>query len=142
MLFQDIKKANVEALKNKDSNARAIYSVLINKCMLLEINKREKGEELKDEDVISLIQKTIKELDDEIENFKKVNNTSRVELLSEQKEYIGKFLPVMLNDEEISSIINGLEDKSIPSIMRYFKTNFAGKCDMGKVSQIAKNYQG
>ncbi len=142
MLFQDIKKANVEALKNKDSNARAIYSVLINKCMLLEINKREKGEELKDEDVISLIQKTIKELDDEIENFKKVNNTSRVELLSGQKEYIGKFLPVMLNDEEISSIINGLEDKSIPSIMRYFKTNFAGKCDMGKVSQIAKNYQG
>ena len=46
MLLQDIKKANLEALKNKNSNARAIYSVLINKCMVLEINKREKGEEL------------------------------------------------------------------------------------------------
>ena len=41
MLLQEIKKANMEALKTKDSNARAIYSVLINKCMLLEINKRE-----------------------------------------------------------------------------------------------------
>ncbi len=139
MLFQDIKKANLEALKSKDTNARAIYSVLINKCMLLEINKREKGEELTDADVISLIQKTVKELEDEISNFEKVNNTSKVELLKGQMEYIKKFLPSMLSEEEIKTIISKLEDKSMPSIMRYFKTNYAGKCDMSKVSQIAKN---
>ena len=69
MLFADVKKANIEALKSKNANARAIYSVLINKCMLLEINKREKGEELNDADVISLIQKTLKELEDETSNF-------------------------------------------------------------------------
>lgn len=139
MLFQDIKKANLEALKSKDTNARAIYSVLINKCMLLEINKREKGEELVDADVISLIQKTVKELEDEISNFEKVNNVSKVELLKGQMEYIKKFLPNMLSDDEIRSIINKLEDKSMPGIMRYFKNNYAGKCDMSKVSQIAKN---
>ena len=139
MLFQDIKKANLEALKSKDTNARAIYSVLINKCMLLEINKREKKEELTDADVISLIQKTVKELEDEISNFEKVNNTSKVELLKGQMEYIKKFLPSMLSEEEIKTIISKLEDKSMPSIMRYFKTNYAGKCDMSKVSQIAKN---
>ncbi len=139
MLFQDIKKANLEALKSKDSNARAIYSVLINKCMLLEINKREKGEELTDSDVISLIQKTVKELEDEISNFEKVNNTSKVELLKGQMEYIKKFLPSMLSEDEIKTIISKLDDKSMPSVMRYFKTNYAGKCDMSKVSQIAKN---
>lgn len=139
MLFQDIKKANLEALKNKDTNARAIYSVLINKCMLLEINKREKGEELVDADVISLIQKTVKELEDEISNFEKVNNTSKVELLKGQMEYIKKFLPSMLSEEEIKTIISKLDDKSMPGIMKYFKTNYAGKCDMSKVSQIAKN---
>ena len=42
MLLMDLKKANMEALKTKNSNARAIYSVLINKCMLLEISKKEK----------------------------------------------------------------------------------------------------
>lgn len=139
MLFQDIKKANLEALKSKDTNARAIYSVLINKCMLLEINKREKGEELVDADVISLIQKTVKELEDEISNFEKVNNTSKVELLKGQMEYIKKFLPSMLSEEEIKTIISKLDDKSMPGIMKYFKTNYAGKCDMSKVSQIAKN---
>ena len=91
MLLQEIKKANMEALKTKDSNARAIYSVLINKCMLLEINKREKGEELEDADVVSLIQKTLKELEDEISNFEKVNNAAKVESLKGQMEYIKKW---------------------------------------------------
>ncbi len=142
MLLQDIKKANIDALKNKETNARAIYSVLINKCMLLEISKREKGEELVDADVISLIQKTLKELEDEISNFEKVNNTAKVESLKEQMQYIKKFLPAMLNEEEISSIIEGLADKSIPSIMKHFKINYAGKCDMSIVSKLAKQYQG
>ena len=142
MLFQDIKKANLEALKNKDTNARAIYSVLINKCMLLEINKREKGEELVDADVVALIQKTLKELEDEISNFEKVSNTSKVEQLKGQIGYIKVFLPSMLSEEEIKVIIEKLDDKSIPNVMRYFKTNYAGKCDMSSVSKLAKQYQG
>ena len=105
-------------------------------------NKREKGEELEDSDVISLIQKTLKELEDEISNFEKVNNVVKVESLKQQMEYIKKFLPAMLNETEISSIIEGLTDKSIPSIMRHFKTNYTGKCDMSMVSRIAKQYQG
>lgn len=138
MLFQDVKKANIEALKNKETNARAIYSVLINKCMLLEINKREKGEELEDADVVSLIQKTLKELEDEISNFEKVNNASKVEVLKEQVNYIKKFLPSMLSEEEIKDIIEKLDDKSMPGIMRHFKANYAGKCDMSLVSKLAK----
>lgn len=142
MLLADVKKANIEALKSKNSNARAIYSVLINKCMLLEINRREKGEELNDSDVVSLIQKTLKELDDEISNFTKVNNFVKVEVLKEQGEYLKAFLPKMLSDEEIKKEIESLQDKTIPNVMKYFKTNFAGKCDMSKVSQLAKQYQG
>ena len=142
MLLMDLKKANMEALKTKNSNARAIYSVLINKCMLLEISKKEKGEVLEDADVVSMIQKTLKELEDEISNFEKVNNTSKVELLKEQMEYIKKFLPAMLNENEIKSIIEGLADKTIPSVMKHFKANYAGKCDMSMVSKLAKQYQG
>jgi uncharacterized protein YqeY len=142
MLLNDLKKANIEALKSKDTNARAIYSVLINKCMLLEISKREKGEELTDADVVSMIQKTVKELEDEASNFEKVNNVAKVELLKAQMEYIKNFLPAMLNESEIKSIIEGLADKSIPNVMKHFKTNYAGKCDMGAVSRLAKQYQG
>ncbi len=139
MLINELKKANMEALKNKDTNSRAILSVLINKYMLLEINKREKGEEVVDADVISLIQKTKKELQDEKENFLKVGNEERVSLLLEQEKVLDKFLPKMLSEDEIRNIINSLSDKSIPAVMKYFKENYAGKCEMGKVSQIAKN---
>ena len=54
-------------------------------------------------------------------------------------EYAKAFLPKMLTEEEIKKIIDSLEDKSMPNIMKYFKTNYAGKCDMSIVSRLARN---
>lgn len=42
MLYDQIKKANVEAMKNKDAVARSIYSVVLNKLMLEVIKKKRK----------------------------------------------------------------------------------------------------
>ena len=39
MLYDQIKKANVQAMKDKDSVARSFYSVLLNKIMLENIKK-------------------------------------------------------------------------------------------------------
>ena len=47
-------------------------------------------------------------------------------------------MPKMLTDEEIKNIIAGLEDKSIPFVMKYFKQNYQGACDMKKVNEILK----
>ena len=44
----------------------------------------------------------------------------------------------MLSEEKIREIIAELEDKSIPSIMKHFKANYAGKVDMGLVNRIAR----
>ena len=41
MILDEIKKANVEAFKNKDKEARTIYSIVMNKAMLETIKKRE-----------------------------------------------------------------------------------------------------
>ena len=57
MLYDEIKKKNLEAMKNRDSEARAIYSVLISKMDLVKITKREKGEELTEADCVGAIQK-------------------------------------------------------------------------------------
>ena len=63
MLKDDIKKANISALKEKNQTARTIYSIVLNKIMLLEIQYRENNKELTDEDIILILQKTIKELE-------------------------------------------------------------------------------
>ena len=139
MLIDEIKKANVQAMKDKDSVARSIYSVIINKIMLETIKKREKGEEVNDADVSNILQKTIKELTEEGENYAKVGNTEEETKIKRQIEIASAYLPKMLSNEEIKEIILSLEDKSIPSVMKHFKTNYNGKCDMRAVQEVLKS---
>lgn len=138
MLLQDLQKANIDAMKAHDQNARAILSVVISRCKLLEVELRAKGNELTDADVLGIIQKIIKELGDEKDGYIKTNNLERAKLIDEQAEIIKVYLPKQLTEEEILAEINKLEDKSIPSIMKHFKTNFAGKVDMSLVSRLAR----
>ncbi len=139
MLIDELKKANMEALKSKNKNVRAILSVVINKYNLARIELSTKGKEIADADLLGIIQKTIKELEDERAGYLSVNNTQRVEEIDEQMKTIQSYLPKMLTEEEIKNEILSLEDRSIPSVMKHFKENFAGKVDMGLVNRIARS---
>ncbi len=139
MLIDEIKRANIEAMKNKDANLRSIYSVVMNKYMQASINARAVGKEVDDAEFVRIIQKTIKELDEECENYKKVGNLAESEKIEKQKSVLEKYLPQLLSKEEILSIINTLEDKSLPSVMRHFKTNYNGKCDMKLVGEVVRS---
>ena len=138
MIIDEIKKDNVQAMKDKNALARAIYGVVMNKVMLAGIEAKAKGTELADSDVVQILQKTIKELIEERENYLKANNEAEANNIAIQKELLTKYLPQMLSEEEIKSIIETLEDKSIPSIMKHFKANYAGKVDMGLVNKLAR----
>lgn len=138
MIRDEINKANIEAIKNRDTASKTILSIIKNKFMLAEIDKRTKNEELQDSDCVQIIQKTIKELNEEAENYKKANNLEEVENIEKQKVVLEKFLPQMMSEEEIKNIIASLDDKSIPSVMKHFKTNYAGKVEMKLVSDILK----
>jgi uncharacterized protein len=140
MLINDIKKANMMALKNHDQDARASLSVLINRYQQLDVENRAKGKETTDAEVISLIQKCVKELEEEKAMFAANNRPENVESLTKQIETIKVYLPKMMSEDEIKTIIEGLDDKSIKNIMSTFKTNYAGKVDMSIVSKIAKSY--
>jgi uncharacterized protein YqeY len=139
MLVDELKKANVEALKAHDKDARAILSVVINKAVTASIEARAQAKDFLDADVLKIIAKTIKELDDEEDGYRQVNNTLRVESIQKQKAVISQYLPRMLTEEEIKEKISKLDDKSLPSVMKYFKINFAGQVDMGLVSSIARS---
>lgn len=138
MLYDEIKKANILAMKEKDSEARSFYSVLLNKIMLENIKKREKGEEVADADIFNILQKTIKELEEEKANYSKVGNNEEVEVISKQIEIAKKYLPKLLSKNEIKEIILSLPDKSIPFVMKHFKTNYNGLCDMRVVQEVLR----
>lgn len=140
MIIDEIKKANIEAMKQKDQKARAIYSVIMNKHLMATVDARTSGKDVEDADMVRIIQKTIKELEEERDNYARVNNAEEVESIEYQKKLIERYLPQLLSAEEIKNIIAGLEDKTVPSVMRYFKTNYNGKCDMKVVSEVLKSF--
>lgn len=139
MLQDDIKKARIEAMKAKDKTTLNVLSVVLNKIMLATIEKREKGETLADADVVGILQKTVKELGDEREGFVKADRPEKVAELDAQIATVNGFLPKMMSAEEIAAVIMTLEDKSVPAVMRYFKAEYAGKCEMRTVSEVLKN---
>ena len=139
MLIDELKKANIEAMKARDNDARAALSVVLTRYKLQEVEAKAQGKDIGDTECLSIIQKVLKELSDEKEGYLKVNNTDRAGAIAKQEETLKGYLPRQLSEEEIRSEISKLEDKSMPSIMKHFKANFAGKVDMSLVSSIARN---
>ena len=138
MIYQQLKEANVQALKNHDTNARAILSVLLNKIKLAEIEKRTQNAELVDADVVAILQKSLKELAEEKLAFEKAGRAENVAALEAQMAFVSSYLPKMMSAEEIRAEIMKLDDKSVPNVMKHFKANFAGKCDMRDVQSVLK----
>ena len=136
MLIDQIKKANIEAMKAHDADSRAAFSLVISSYQTLAAAG--KGAPT-DADVVRIIQKFSKELDEEVKGYFEAGRQQSYEATLRQKQAIAAFLPKMLSEEEIKAIIAGLEDKSIPAVMKYFKANYDGQCDMGLVSKIARS---
>ena len=138
MLINELEKANIEALKNKDKTARAVLSVVINKYRVNAIELKAQGKEATDADVVKVINKVVKELDEEKAGYEKLGRVDDVKAIDEQKAIIEKYLPKLMSEDEIRKIIASLEDKSMPSVMKHFKANYDGKVDMSLVSKIAR----
>ena len=138
MLIDELNKVNIEALKARDQVARAIYSVLLSKYKALDIELRSQGKEATDQDMVKLISKTIKELEEEKASYEKAGRSEEVQNIEAQKALIEKYLPKLMSEEEIRNIISTLDDKSIPSVMKHFKLNYDGQVDMSLVNKIAR----
>ena len=138
MTLEQFKKEKIEAMKLRDKDAVSGLNVIITKIMNLTIEKRANNQDVLESDIDSLLQKAEKELIEEREGFLKANRMDNVISLDNQIKVIQKYLPKLLSEEEIKNIISALEDKSLPSIMKHFKTNFQGKVDMKIVSNLAK----
>lgn len=138
MLIDDFSKANIEALKSGDKTARAILSVVIAKYKANAIELKAQGKEATDADMVKIITKCVKELEEEKEGYTRAGRMEEVASIEAQKALIEKFLPKLMSEDEVRKIIASLEDKSMPSVMKHFKMNYDGQVDMSLVSKIAR----
>ena len=106
--------------------------------MLAAVECRTTGKEMTDADMVKIITKTIKELTDEAENYKKVGNEAKANDIFAQQQILEKYLPQMLSEDKIKEIILSLDDRTVPAVMKHFKMNYNGQCDMKTVSDVLK----
>ena len=119
MLINELEKENIEALKAKNKTARAVLSVVINKYRVNAIELKAQGKEATDNDLIRVINKVIKELEEEKAGYVKLGRVEDAKAIDEQKAVIEKYLPKLMSEDEIRKVIASLEDKSMPSIMKH-----------------------
>ena len=106
MLIEQIKAANITAMKERDAVARGVLSVVLTRYKNQEVELRAQGKEIGDKELLSIIQKVLKELADEKEGYLKVNNQERADAIARQEEILSNYLPKQLSEQEIRDIIN------------------------------------
>ena len=139
MLIDELKAANINAMKARDNTTRAVLSVVLTKYKLQEVELRSQEKEIGDKELLSIIQKVLKELADEKEGYLKVHNQERADNIAKQEEVLSSYLPKQLSEQEIRDIINSLDDKSVPNVMKHFKMNYAGQVDMSLVNSVLRS---
>ncbi len=135
---QDLKSAMLA----KDSLARDTLRMLIAEIKKFQIDNKV---EAADKDVLSIINKMIKQRKDSIDQFTKGNRDDLANTEREQLEVIQKYLPEQLSDKEVEEVIknkiNVLEASSMQdmgNVMGALKSELAGKADMSLVSELVK----
>lgn len=136
----ELKKAKMLALKNKDTNTQNVLGLVIASYQKAESDKRAKNQEMSDADMVSILNKTLKELEDEKTMYLSANREAEATSSQAQIDIIKSYLPKMMSESEIKEVIDALEDKSIKNVMMVFKKDYAGKVDMALVSKVAKSY--
>ncbi len=138
MTLEEMKKAKIVAMKEKNADAVTAYNAVISKLMLMKTDANH-GPEITDADIVSACRKTESELLEEKANFEKAGRAETVASLEKQIATVKQYIPAMLSKEKIKEIILSLPDRSVPAVMKYFKANYAGKCDMKDVNETLRS---
>ena len=143
----DIEKKYKQSLKERNVNLtntiRLIKSAIKNKDIAA--RSLETKEEIKDQEILSLLQNLIKQRKDSIESFKIANRQDLIEKEQSEIQIINLFLPQQKNEKETENIINQLIQeqnlnslKDMGKLMSFLKKDYSGEIDMGLAGKIAK----
>ena len=146
MLRDDINNALKDAMKAGDarrvSTLRLVNSALKN----ADIEARGQGKPpLTDEDLLSLLQKMIKQRQESVQLYQKGGRADLVAQEQGEIDIISGYLPAQMSEAEIGTVIAALVKetgatamKDMGRVMAAIKERYAGKLDVGKASAAVK----
>ena len=144
---EDIERKYKQSFKERNTNVtntiRLIKSAIKNKDIAA--RSLETKEEIKDQEILGLLQNLIKQRKDTIESFKIANRQDLIEKEQSEIQIINLFLPQQKNEKETENIINQLIQeqnfnslKDMGKLMSFLKKDYSGEIDMRLAGKIAK----
>lgn len=142
-LLTQIKDSMKEAMRAKQKERLTAIRMLLAQIKQVEVDQRI---EVKDADILAILDKMIKQRRDSIEQFE---SAGRQELADNEKveiEALQEFMPQALSEDEISSLVDaalaesGAESmRDMGKVMAILKPQMQGRADMGAVSGLVKS---
>lgn len=138
-LFEDIQAKYIEARKSQDKFLSTVLGMLVSDLKYEKINKQK---ELDDADVISVIQKNLKQKKEALEEFKKAGRTDLIENTEKEISLLSSFLPAMLSENEITDIVKAVvtelsaTSSDVGKVMKEVMQRVKGRADGAKVKEI------
>ena len=130
------------AMKAQDKPALKAIRMILVAIKQKEIDDRI---ELNNSQVLTVIQKMVKQRKDSISQFSDAGRTDLVEVEESELIIINNYMPEQLSDDEVdTAVTKAIADsgsdsmKDMGKLMGILKVQLDGKADMGAVSQLIK----
>ena len=130
-ILDKIKRDRLKARIDKDTLTTKVLTTLLGEAQTIDKSKQTL-------DIVALVKKHIKALDEIIAMGGMNSLAGIVELSVAERKILEEYLPKQLNEKEISAIVSELTDKSMRSVMTHMKADYAGQYDGKVVSGIVK----
>ena len=131
------------AMKAKDKAALKAVRMILGAIKQREVDERI---ELDDAQVLTVIQKMVKQRKDSISQFKDAGRTDLVDVEEAELVIINNYMPEQLSDEEVSAAVDkAIADSGASSmqdmgkLMGLLKSQLDGKADMGAISGLIRS---
>jgi len=130
------------AMRSKDSERLGAVRLILSAIKQKEVDERV---ELIDEDIVSIIEKMLKQRRDSIDAFNKADRKDLVQKEELEIKVLQGYMPQQLSEDEVEKVIfdaiesSGAQSmKDMGAVMGILKSKLAGKANMADVSKKIK----
>ena len=134
-----------QSMLSKNEIRTSVLRLLLSAINYFEIQKGGAGYSATEEDILSVVQKEIKQHKDSIEQFQSAERQELVDKEQKELEILQSFLPQQLGEEEVKKIVEETISETgaktiqeMGKVMGALTAKLKGKADMGMVSQLVK----
>ena len=143
MLKETLKKDEIAAMKARDKAKVNVLRLVNAEIKAYEVNNRE---DISDENVIKIIEKSIKQNKEALEYAKQANNEEKIAEGNFAIEVLTPYLPKQLTDEELVTEVkkvieklNATSMKDMGPVMKEAKATIGAQADGKRINEVVKS---